>query len=73
MDLRREKWVSTAINGISVTRIIVAHRPQTIRSADRVIGLENGKILKDLHVVVDGAVLPRTAKRRSGVYRLVPR
>ena len=73
LDLRREKWVSTAINGISVTRIIVAHRPQTIRSADRVIGLENGKILKDLHVVVDGAVLPPTKKRRSGVYRLVPR
>ena len=73
LDLRREKLVSTAINGISVTRIIVAHRPQTIRSADRVIGLENGKILKDLHVVVDGAVLPRATKRRSGVYRLVPR
>ena len=30
-----------------MTRIIVAHRPETIATASRVIVLENGKIVKD--------------------------
>jgi ATP-binding cassette subfamily B protein RaxB len=67
LDLRREKWVSAAIKGISMTRIIAAHRPETLRSADRVIGLENGKILKDLHIVVDSKIpapSPRDIWRR---------
>jgi ATP-binding cassette, subfamily B, bacterial CvaB/MchF/RaxB len=38
-----------------VTRIIIAHRPETIRTADRVIGLENGKIVKDFQVFADYA------------------
>lgn len=44
----REKAVSAAIRRTEVTRIIVAHRPETIRSADRVVVLEQGKIMKNL-------------------------
>jgi ATP-binding cassette subfamily B protein RaxB len=58
LDLRRENAVSAAIGEARVTRIIVAHRPETIRTADRVIGLDSGKVVKDFHVVVDGVGLP---------------
>lgn len=40
LDLPREKLVSDAIRHLRVTRVIVAHRPETIATADRVITLE---------------------------------
>ena len=39
LDVTNEKRVSGAIRAMPLTRIIVAHRPETIRSADRVIDL----------------------------------
>lgn len=39
LDIAREKHVSHAIRNLHLTRIIVAHRPETIASADRVIDL----------------------------------
>jgi ABC-type bacteriocin/lantibiotic exporter with double-glycine peptidase domain len=30
-----------------LTRIVVAHRPQTLASVDRVVELENGYVLRD--------------------------
>ncbi len=40
LDLSRETQVSEAIRHLRVTRVIVAHRPETIATADRVITLE---------------------------------
>lgn len=40
LDVANEKLVNAAIRATRVTRIIVAHRPETIRSADRVINLD---------------------------------
>jgi ATP-binding cassette subfamily B protein RaxB len=40
LDVGNEKAVSAAIRATNVTRIIVAHRPETIRSAERVIYLD---------------------------------
>lgn len=40
LDVTNEKLVSAAIRATKLTRIIVAHRPETIRSADRVIDLD---------------------------------
>jgi ATP-binding cassette subfamily B protein RaxB len=40
LDLPREKQVSEAVRQLKVTRVIVAHRPETIATADRVITLE---------------------------------
>jgi len=42
LDLAAEKAVGAAIRATRVTRIIVAHRPETIRSTDRVITLDQG-------------------------------
>ncbi|MBV8400760.1 MAG: peptidase domain-containing ABC transporter, partial [Acetobacteraceae bacterium] len=47
LDVNREKAVNEAIRATSMTRIIIAHRPETIRSADRVIALDNGRIVLD--------------------------
>ena len=47
LDVALEKAVSGAIRRRRVTRIIIAHRPETIRSADRVITIENGRVVSD--------------------------
>lgn len=43
LDVAREKQVNDAIRNLKLTRIIIAHRPETIASADRVVLLQNGK------------------------------
>jgi ATP-binding cassette subfamily B protein RaxB len=43
LDLPTEHAVNAAIRELKVTRVIIAHRPTTIESADRVILLENGR------------------------------
>lgn len=39
LDIENEKAINNAISSLKITRIIVAHRPSTIASADRVIEL----------------------------------
>lgn len=50
LDVARESIVNVAVRTLDLTRVIVAHRPQTIASAQRVIVLEGGKIKQDLRV-----------------------
>ena len=47
LDVTREKAVNEAIRGTHMTRIIIAHRPDTIRSSERVIVLDHGKLVLD--------------------------
>ena len=54
LDLDREREVNLAIRGLELTRIIVAHRPETIASASRVIVLHDGKVAQDLRSVPGG-------------------
>ena len=42
LDTANERTVNAAIRATQVTRVIVAHRPETILSADRVIHLDAG-------------------------------
>ena len=42
LDVARERRINDAIRAMRVTRILIAHRPETIRSADRVIRLQGG-------------------------------
>jgi len=39
LDLNNEASINKAISNLSITRIIIAHRPSTIASADRIIDL----------------------------------
>ncbi|WP_437895884.1 peptidase domain-containing ABC transporter [Sorangium sp. So ce124] len=41
LDVDRERAVNAAVRDTRLTRIIVAHRPETIRSADRIVVIEN--------------------------------
>lgn len=47
LDVESERRVNQSIQALGVTRIIVAHRPETIAWADRVIVLEAGRIAAD--------------------------
>lgn len=44
LDTKLESAVNTAVKSLEITRIIIAHRPETIASADRVLVLRNGKL-----------------------------
>lgn len=44
LDVGAEQAVNAAIRDSQVTRIIIAHRPETLRSADRIICLDHGRI-----------------------------
>lgn len=48
LDIWNEQAVNQAIRQISLTRVIVAHRPETIQMAERVVVLHQGKIAQDL-------------------------
>ncbi|MDM5176967.1 peptidase domain-containing ABC transporter [Massilia sp. DJPM01] len=48
LDVKREQAVNAAIRALPMTRIIVAHRRETILSAERIIVLEEGKVACDL-------------------------
>ncbi|HRI17621.1 MAG TPA: ATP-binding cassette domain-containing protein, partial [Burkholderiaceae bacterium] len=54
LDVDRERLVNQAVARLSLTRVIVAHRPETIASADRVIVLEQGRA-RSLHQIRGGA------------------
>lgn len=43
LDLRNEWQVNQAVKKLSLTRVIVAHRPETIRMADRLIWVDQGQ------------------------------
>lgn len=44
LDVKREQDVNEAIGALQITRIIIAHRPETIASAGRVIELRDGMV-----------------------------
>jgi ATP-binding cassette, subfamily B, bacterial CvaB/MchF/RaxB len=54
LDVDGEREVNQAIRQLALTRIIVAHRPETIASASRVIVLHDGKVSQDLRSVPGG-------------------
>ena len=47
LDVALERAVNDAIGALDMTRIIIAHRPETIASARRVIALGGGKVVHD--------------------------
>ncbi len=55
LDVALEHAVNNAIRQLRITRIVIAHRPQTIRSAGRVITLRNGRVESDVGVDPDAA------------------
>jgi ATP-binding cassette subfamily B protein RaxB len=42
LDLPNERAVNAALSQLAITRLVVAHRPETLRAAGRVVSLEGG-------------------------------
>jgi ATP-binding cassette subfamily B protein RaxB len=59
LDVKREIVVSSAIRALRITRVIVAHRPQTVATADRIVTLEGGRIVRDARGAPSAAALAR--------------
>jgi ATP-binding cassette subfamily B protein RaxB len=57
LDVDRERLVNQAVRQLALTRVIVAHRPETINSATRVIALHEGRVAQDLRSVPSAAPL----------------
>jgi len=47
LDVTCEQLVNQAVRALEITRIIVAHRAETIASADRVVMLDAGRVALD--------------------------
>lgn len=48
LDLERERLVNEAVHRLKLTKVIIAHRPETIASADRVLVMHQGRIVQEL-------------------------
>jgi len=48
LDVRTERLVSAAVARLRLTRVIVAHRPETIASCDRVLVLQDGRVAREI-------------------------
>jgi ATP-binding cassette subfamily B protein RaxB len=47
LDVMGERAVNEAVRQLNLTKVIVAHRPETIASADRVLVMDGGCIVRD--------------------------
>ena len=52
LDVETEKAVNAALSQLVITRLVVAHRPETLRAAGRVITLEGG-VAREASAVLD--------------------
>lgn len=44
LDIARERQINAAVNKLAITRIVIAHRPETIASAQRALLVANGAV-----------------------------
>ena len=74
LDVERERLVNEAVKRLRLTKVIIAHRPETIASADRVLVMHGGRIVQDLRsaalatpaaATAGGAALQAAARARA--------
>lgn len=61
LDVTNERAVNEAVKHLALTRVIVAHRPETIASADRVLVMHGGKIVQEQRLRLADAAVPAEA------------
>jgi ATP-binding cassette subfamily B protein RaxB len=47
LDVERERLVNEAVRQLKLSKVIIAHRPETIASADRVLVMQDGRIVEE--------------------------
>lgn len=57
LDVANERAVSRAIKSLKITRIIIAHRPETVLSVDRILLMSEGRIASVLSPAEAAALL----------------
>jgi ATP-binding cassette, subfamily B, bacterial CvaB/MchF/RaxB len=65
LDVDRERLVNQAVRQLQLTRIIIAHRPETIATANRVIVLHEGQVTQDFRSVAN--TLPQGGNAAASV------
>lgn len=66
LDLDKEREVNRALAELKITRIVIAHRPETIRAADRIVYLINGTVQESSSS--EGVSFASTPRVRSGSF-----
>ena len=66
LDVERERCVNDAVRALPLTRIIVAHRPETIASADRVVVLDGHRVAAEFRPSANARPIARS-EERAGV------
>jgi ATP-binding cassette subfamily B protein RaxB len=65
LDLDNERSVNEAVRAMQLTRVIVAHRPETIAMADRVVEMAGGRIVADSDAPADAPAGRPAARARA--------
>jgi ATP-binding cassette subfamily B protein RaxB len=61
LDVERERQIAETLRQVQVTRIVIAHRPETIASLERVLSFANGQ----LHDALMSRSKPQTSRDNS--------
>lgn len=51
LDVEKERQLNASLRALNLSRIVIAHRPETIASAQRIIALQGGRVAQDLRSV----------------------
>jgi ATP-binding cassette subfamily B protein RaxB len=65
LDVDTERAVNAAIRGARVTRIIAAHRPETLRAADRIVTLVEGRVATPVQRIDGSSAEPPVTARAN--------
>ncbi|ENU94251.1 hypothetical protein F971_00148 [Acinetobacter vivianii] len=47
LDILKEQEINSMIKSLNMTRVIIAHRPETIASVDRIVAIKDGRVVED--------------------------
>ncbi|MCE4518106.1 ATP-binding cassette domain-containing protein [Xanthomonas hortorum] len=69
LDVARETRIYQALAQLDITRILITHRPDTMRLADRLVRIDQGRIVGDIRkpVAATSAPVPQTNLTPVGV------
>jgi ATP-binding cassette subfamily B protein RaxB len=67
LDTANEAAVLEAIGNLNVTRIVIAHRPETIAAADRVLVVHGGRIVQQPKAVAPAMQTEETAPEKPSL------